>query len=97
MDEIESITLYNTISNRNIPLLKEEQVDKTLVICCCIDQQWCVQHLGPPFIKEYNSNDNNCCICFDCCTWCLVFHKKKWSICKKHTTCYLCCCVVYFT
>jgi hypothetical protein len=44
-----------------------------------------------------HKNINNCCTCLDFCTWCFEFRAQKISIlCKKETSCYLCCCSIYF-
>lgn len=60
-------------------------------------KNWCFDHSGIPSYKIYNSNQNNCCTCFDCCTWCLEFKFSKPFLCVKDTNCYICCCAIYFT
>ena len=94
MDELQSNTLYNAARNSDNLILLE---DKTPVGCCCISEEWCFNHGGLPSLKIYDKNANNCCTCLDCCSWCLEFRRKKMSICKKQTNCYLCCCSIYFT
>jgi hypothetical protein len=91
----ESDTLYNIVRNSNNSVLVPPSKDKYL-LCCCISEKWWFDHTSIPVINEYDKNDHNCCICLDCCTWCLEFRVKKKSICSKNINCYLCCCVIYF-
>lgn len=96
MSELQSNTLYNAVRNSDKIMLKPPE-DKYILSCCCITEKWCFEHTGLAIIKEYDKNVNNCCKCLDCCTWCLEFRAKKYSICTKQTNCYLCCCSIYFT
>ena len=92
MSDLQSNTLYNAVRNSGkIQLIQP----KEKYICCCINELWCFEHSGLAGIKQYNTESNNCCLCLDCCTWCLEFRFKK-SFCKKQTNCYLCCCSIYF-
>lgn len=95
MSDQQSDTLYNVVRNSDKILLRPSE-DKYM-ISCCISEKWCFDHTGLSAIKEYDKNTNNCCTCLDCCTWCLEFHTKKYSICKNETICYLCCLSIYFT
>ena len=88
-------SLYNAVRNSDKLLLTPSE-DKYM-LCCCISEKWCFNHTGIASIREYDKNINNCCICLDCCTWCLEFRRQKMSICSKQTNCYLCCCAIYFT
>ncbi len=92
----ESDTLYNAVRNSDKIALRPPE-DNYSTSCCCISEKWCFNHAGLPSIREYDKNINNCCICLDCCTWCLEFRRQKMLICSKQTNCYLCCCVIYFT
>lgn len=96
MNETESNTLYNAVRNSDKIKLNLPSKDKHL-ICCCISDKWFFEHTGIASISIYDENTNNCCICLDCCTWCLEFHSQKYTICKNKTICYLCCCSIYFT
>ena len=95
MSEPESSTLYNLARNSDKFLLTPSE--NKYLFGCCISEKWCFEHTGIASIRIYDENTNNCCICLDCCTWCLEFRTKKLSICKKQTNCYLCCCSIYFT
>lgn len=93
----ESDTLYNAVRNSDKLILTPSEDKYFINCCCCISEKYCFDHMGIASIRDYDKNINNCCICLDCCTWCLEFRIKKMSICKKETNCYLCCCSIYFT
>jgi len=95
MTHQESVTLYNSIENSS-GLISIPSEKKYIMSYCCITEKWCFQHTGVAAIREYDKNINNCCICLDCCTWCLEFQTNKYSICKNQSICYLCCCSIYF-
>lgn len=95
MEYNDSVTLYQVAINTDGTMLFSRE-DKTMV-CCCISKKWLFEHSGFPGIKNYDKNKNNCCICLDCCTWCLEFRLSKQFNCIKDTNCYLCCCSIYFT
>ena len=98
MSELQSNTLYNAVRNSDKIMLTKDMLtkDKYSISCCCISEKWWFDHTGLPSIKTYDKNTNNCCICLDCCTWCLEFQIKRYSICVKPTNIYLCCCSIYF-
>lgn len=87
----ESDILYNAATDSDGKLLSYNNCSY-----CCLSEKWCFQHTGLASIKRYDNNTNNCCICLDYCTWCLEFRTRKYSICERETTCYLCCCSIYF-
>jgi hypothetical protein len=95
MYDIENDKLYKTVDNSNKFILIPSE-DKYL-LGCCISEKWCFKHTGIAAIRNYDENINNCCVYLDCCSWCLEFQITKYSICKKQTICYLCCCSIYFT
>jgi hypothetical protein len=95
MSELQSDTLYNVVENSDKSLLRPPN-DNYLICCCCITEKWCFDHTGISGNREYDDTVYNCCTCLDCCTWCLEFRIKKYSICIKQTNFYLCCCSIYF-
>jgi hypothetical protein len=96
MEKNSDETLYTVFSNSDSILIRPSE-DKYIIYCCCITEKWCFEHSGIALFKEYDETKNNCCICLDCCTWCLEFNLKKPSNCIKDTNCYLCCITIYFT
>jgi len=85
------------MSEQDSDILYESTDNTSSSFCCCLTDQWCFQHTGLASIKGfYDNNSDTCCICLDYCTWCLEFRTRKYSICKKQTVCYLCCCSIYF-
>ena len=90
--ENNSDTLYQVARNYDKNILLSEKSNN---ICCFVSNKWCFEHTEIAAFNEYNPDDNNCCTCLDCCSWCLVFRFKK--SCNKKTNCYLCCCSIYFT
>lgn len=96
MNECQSNTLYNAVRNSDKIVLVSTN-NNNYSICFCVTEKWCVNHTGFSGFKNYNKNENNCCICLDCCSWCLEFHIKKPGLCKNSTNCYLCCFAIYFT
>jgi len=95
MSNQQTETLYNPVINSN-DTTPTSSKNKYILSCSCITEKWCFEHTGIAGIKEYNDNVSNCCTCLDCCTWCLEFRTRKYSICEKQTACYLCCCSIYF-
>ncbi len=97
MNNKESEITYKTFTNSDEDLSSKSSEDKYTLSYCCITDKWYFEHTGLAGIKEYDDSVNNCCVCLDCCTWCLEFRTNKTCICKKQTICYLCCCSFYFT
>jgi hypothetical protein len=95
MSEQESNTSYKVFTNCN-KLISNSSEDKYTLSCCCITNKWYFQHTGLAAIKNYDNTANNYCVCLDCCTWCLEFRTRKYSVCEKPIICYLCCCSIYF-
>jgi len=99
MNELERVTLYNTILNsRTISCSYDyDDEDDEICDCCfCLNEKWCFNHVNINGFKQYDKNTNNCCTCLDCCTWCLEFKFQNTQLCVKPTNIYLCCCVIYF-
>jgi hypothetical protein len=94
MENKPSETLYQAARNIDTTLLKPVKYKS---ICCCISEQWCFEHSGIAGFKNYDENKNHCCLCLDCCTWCLEFKIKKPLNIIKDTNCYICCFSIYFT
>ncbi len=95
MENNSSETLYRaTLSSETISLNSSRE--NRLSSSCFNSEKWCFEHSGIAGFKYYDETKNNCCICLDCCTWCLEFRCKKLPICSKEMNCYICCCAFYF-
>ena len=97
MNDIERVTLYNTIQNSKTILSDSLDDDDFINYCFCLNEKWCFNHIGINAFKEYDNNVINCCTCLDCCTWCLEFNIRGCAICYKPLHLYLCCFTIYFT
>ena len=91
MENKPSETLYQAARNIDTRLLKPV---KNKTVCCCISEKWSFEHSGIATFKQYD--ENSCCTCLDCCSWCLEFRCKK-ICCFKNKICYVGCCTIYFT
>ena len=92
---LKSVILSDSSESELSKELKDENIMNKSFICC-FSNRWWFEHTSPAAYKIYDENDCLCCICLDCCTWCLEFHYKKSSCCKNNVICFMCCCSITF-
>lgn len=69
------------------------------IIPCCSEYEcllWWFFHNNAGAITYYESVNDLYCSCLDCCATCLQLRFNKNRLCKKETTCFLCCCSIVF-
>jgi len=89
MEHSSNETLYQASVNSDSIIFIKSTKKK---MCCCITEQWCFEHSGIASFANYD--ENSCCTCLDCCSWCLEFRCKK-ICCFKNKIFYVGCCTIY--